>query len=532
MSQSSGRGPRRRRQRQRPLTSDDRSSFSSSNPHYAVILLFCLLNGHGASSEKAYPHGCSDKPPSYYDYEHDYEFPPSTLPIKSFDDYLITRRLGTGKFSDVFEAVDVHKEKKRVTSSSSSSSSLQSTTVIDPRALVVLKCLKPVAERKIRREILVLERASKLPNLARLLGIVMSPEYLNKNIDNKNNSHSEGNHLATHNNTDLPRMPALVLQHAGPNSQWLCHGATAVSMKQPPSTLQNNDPQGNDETSLYLSDYEIRYYLYHLLTALDCLHKAGIMHRDVKPRNVLINRRHRYRSYYLHHHHHYHHHALLPCMLIDLGLADFYHPMAAYNVRVASRHYKAPELLLGYPYYDYAIDMWGVGCILVGLLLRREPFFRGKDNLDQLGKIVSVLGTDDLWAFVHKYQVQLSHDVQQELNKYTTSQLPATAAPANVSSSTLPDAIGRFRHRQSWLNFVPSSLSTDLGSDQSSRASVDHISRDALDLLDRLLVYDHEQRWTARQAMQHRYFDVVRERVQAEVRMNRDRQERSAAASR
>jgi casein kinase II subunit alpha len=64
-------------------------------------------------------------------------------------------------------------------------------------------------------------------------------------------------------------------------------------------------------------------------------------------------------------------------MLIDLGLADFYRPNQRYNVRVASRHYKSPELLVGYELYDYAIDMWGVGCILAGLLFRREPFFRG-----------------------------------------------------------------------------------------------------------------------------------------------------------
>lgn len=88
------------------------------------------------------------------------------------------------------------------------------------------------------------------------------------------------------------------------------------------------------------------------------------MHRDVKPRNVLINRIDNEETHQ-------------PLMLIDLGLADFYLPNTRYNVRVASRHYKSPELLVGYEYYDYAIDMWGVGCILAGLLFRREPFFRG-----------------------------------------------------------------------------------------------------------------------------------------------------------
>jgi len=270
-------------------------------------------------ADRAYPLGCSQQPLSYYNYDS-YPFPPPGVTIRTTDDYLLLRRLGAGKFSDVFEAVDVDLEEKFK----------QKRDQIDPRTLVVLKCLKPVSERKIRRELLVLSHASQLPNLARLLGVVV-PKSLPAS--------------ATH--TKLQPMPSLVLLHAGRDSQWLCHGS-------------GNDNDRNSEP--YLSDYDIRYYLCHLLVALDALHSRGIMHRDVKPRNVLINRS--------------------PCtegplMLIDLGLADFYLPNTRYNVRVASRHYKSPELLIGYEYYDYAIDMWGVGCILAGLLLRREPFFRG-----------------------------------------------------------------------------------------------------------------------------------------------------------
>lgn len=273
-----------------------------------------------ANADRAYPLGCSQQPPSYYNYDS-YPFPPPGVSIRSTDDYLLLRRLGAGKFSDVFEAVDVDLEEKFQPKKNH----------IDPRTLVVLKCLKPVSERKIRRELLVLSHASQLPNLARLLGVVV-PKALPAS--------------STH-STNLQPMPSLVLQHAGRESQWLCHGS-------------GNDNKRNSDP--YLSDYDTRFYLCHLLVALDALHSRGIMHRDVKPRNVLINRSPTTEG---------------PLMLIDLGLADFFLPNTRYNVRVASRHYKSPELLIGYEYYDYAIDLWGVGCILAGLLLRREPFFRG-----------------------------------------------------------------------------------------------------------------------------------------------------------
>ena len=148
-------------------------------------------------------------------------------------------------------------------------------------------------------------------------------------------------------------MPSLVLEQAGVDAQWLCH-----------STGRENS---------FLTDDEIRYYLYHLLVALDQLHSQGIMHRDVKPRNVLIDK------------------TDMSLMLIDLGLADFYLPNTQYNVRVASRHYKSPELLLGYQDYDYSIDMWGVGCILAGLLFRREPFFRYGRSLSCTGMAHGIL---------------------------------------------------------------------------------------------------------------------------------------------
>jgi len=401
-----------------------------------IIGVIVAANLTLSMGERAYPLGCSQRDPSYYNYD-DFIFPPSESIVRSSDSYLLLRRLGSGKFSDVFEAVDVDMERKLPTT--------QLNHQVDPRALVVLKCLKPVSERKIKREILVLTHCSDLPNLARLLGLVVP--YSDPLKSNKS----------------IPAMPSLVLEHAGVKSQWLCHGS-AVDRK-------NKDEQ---TSSPYLSEYEIQYYLCHLLVALDALHSCGIMHRDVKPRNVLINRRNLQHPQDLG--------EPSPLMLIDLGLADFFLPNTRYNVRVASRHYKSPELLIGLEYYDYSIDMWGVGCILAGLLLRKEPFFRGMDNLEQLGKIIGVLGTSDLLSYMTKYKVQLTPELRKVMAKY----------------------IVRGGKKQSWVSLVQEScpMPSELG----------------LDLLDQLLVYNPDERLTAKQALEHPFFEPVRERVKGEVR--------------
>lgn len=72
------------------------------------------------------------------------------------------------------------------------------------------------------------------------------------------------------------------------------------------------------------------------------------MHRDVKPHNVMIDHQQR------------------KLRLIDWGLAEFYHPRKEYNVRVASRYFKGPELLVDLQDYDYSLDMWSLGCMFAG----------------------------------------------------------------------------------------------------------------------------------------------------------------------
>ncbi len=93
--------------------------------------------------------------------------------------------------------------------------------------------------------------------------------------------------------------------------------------------------------------------------------------------------------------------------MIDWGLAEFYHPGREYNVRVASRYFKGPELLVDLQDYDYSLDIWSLGCMTASLVLRKEPFFHGHDNYDQLTRIAKVLGTDALHAYLEKYGITL-----------------------------------------------------------------------------------------------------------------------------
>jgi casein kinase II subunit alpha len=56
--------------------------------------------------------------------------------------------------------------------------------------------------------------------------------------------------------------------------------------------------------------------------------------------------------------------------LIDWGLAEFYHPNKDYNVRVASRYFKGPELLVDDIYYDYSLDIWSTGAMFAGIVIQ------------------------------------------------------------------------------------------------------------------------------------------------------------------
>lgn len=119
----------------------------------------------------------------------------------------------------------------------------------------------------------------------------------------------------------------------------------------------------------------IKYYLYQILSGIAYCHHCRVLHRDLKPQNILINRHNN-------------------CIkLADFGLGRaFGTQIRAYTHHVVTLWYRAPEILLGARHYGTPMDIWSVGCIFAEMLIG-APLFPGDSEIDELYKIFYLLGT-------------------------------------------------------------------------------------------------------------------------------------------
>ncbi|KAJ3022827.1 hypothetical protein HKX48_005160 [Thoreauomyces humboldtii] len=123
------------------------------------------------------------------------------------------------------------------------------------------------------------------------------------------------------------------------------------------------------------SEMEVKSLIFQVLLGLAHMHKHGFFHRDMKPENLLMSGK--------------------VVKLADFGLAREIRSRPPYTEYVSTRWYRAPEIILRSTSYSSPIDIWAVGCIFAELFTLR-PLFPGNSEMDQLFKIVEILGTPEM----------------------------------------------------------------------------------------------------------------------------------------
>jgi len=193
-----------------------------------------------------------------------------------------------------------------------------------------------------------------------------------------------------------------------------------------------------------------RFVVYQLFKGLLFLHSANIVHRDLKPENLLID-------------------TACQLKIADFGLARSLHETegSAYIMTdyVATRWYRAPEIVLGSNVYTKAVDMWAVGCI-ISELYSSKPLFPGRSTLDQLSKIMEVTGKPN----------------EQELEETSNSK----------SSLTLFNSISRLVFR-------------------SLEGVLSDCDEEALDIIKKLILFSPKNRLKIEDLVSHSYVSRFRE---------------------
>ena len=193
----------------------------------------------------------------------------------------------------------------------------------------------------------------------------------------------------------------------------------------------------------------IQSLCHQIFKGLAHMHKHNFFHRDIKPENILLRRENGQEV----------------IKIADLGCAREIRSRPPYTDYVATRWYRAPELLLRMPRYSSPIDLWATGCIFAELFLRRN-LFNGKSDVDMVHQIASKLGTE-------------------AMNKWKEGK----------------NATGRFKQLPEYERVPTCQWLTNCAMPKHEHA---------VDLFESLLSFDPNARVTALNALQHPFFGALR----------------------
>lgn len=193
----------------------------------------------------------------------------------------------------------------------------------------------------------------------------------------------------------------------------------------------------------------VKSYLYQLLKGIEYIHKHKVLHRDLKPQNLLISKDNILK-------------------IADFGLARGYGiPVKNYTHEVVTLWYRAPDVLLGSKVYGTTVDIWSIGCIFAEMVTGK-PLFMGKSEPDQVKKIFKIRGTpSDIYA-------------------PGLRDLPEWGVNENVIDNCPGEDIKKY---------VPS------------------LDSEGLDLLLKFIQIDPEKRISADEALKHPFFDDIQATV-------------------
>ena len=193
----------------------------------------------------------------------------------------------------------------------------------------------------------------------------------------------------------------------------------------------------------YLSERKTKMWIYQTLKALEFMHRNGIFHRDIKPENILLRGD--------------------QVKLADLGSCKGIYSKPPFTEYISTRWYRSPECLLTDGYYNYKMDIWGLGCVFFEILTL-APLFPGDDEIDEVNKINYIIGSP-------------SEELFQKFIK--------NSAHSNELKFEYQKGIGIQRY-------------------------LTHVSPKVVDLINKMLEYDPDKRLTAKECLNHEYFkDLV-----------------------